>query len=51
MPLFGNGSLTLLPGVVSIPWLSVIALLVILGSWHGTAVATVLGVHIYAVGE
>jgi len=29
----GNGSLTLLPGVVSIPWLSVIALLVILASW------------------
>jgi len=29
----GNASLTIIPGVVSIPWLSVIALLVILGSW------------------
>src|SRR3979411_1215399 len=29
----GNGSLTLLPGLVSIPLLSVIALLVILSSW------------------
>src|ERR1700682_1184171 len=45
----GNGSLTLLPGVVSIPWLSVIALLVILGSWLVLR-RTVLGVHIYAVG-
>src|SRR6266704_3023621 len=45
----GNGSLTLLPGVVSIPWLSVIALLVILGS-RLVLRRTVLGVHIYAVG-
>src|SRR5450631_1087146 len=45
----GNGSLTLLPGVVSIPWLSVIALLVILVSWLVLR-RTVLGVHIYAVG-
>src|SRR5438445_10530819 len=45
----GNGSLTLIPGVISIPWLSVIALLVILGSWLVLR-RTVLGVHIYAVG-
>jgi len=45
----GNGSLTLLPGVASIPWLSVIALLVILVSWLVLR-RTVLGVHIYAVG-
>lgn len=45
----GNGSLTLIPGVVSIPWLSVIALLVILVSWLVLR-RTVLGVHIYAVG-
>lgn len=45
----GNGSLTLIPGVASIPWLSVIALLVILLSWVVLR-RTVLGVHIYAVG-
>ncbi|MDI3559350.1 ABC transporter permease subunit [Bradyrhizobium sp. Arg816] len=45
----GNGSLTLVPGVASIPWLSVIALLVILVSWLVLR-RTVLGVHIYAVG-
>lgn len=45
----GNGSLTLVPGVASIPWLSVIALLVILISWLVLR-RTVLGVHIYAVG-
>src|SRR6202790_662298 len=45
----GNGSLTLLPGVASIPWLSVIALLVILVSWLVLR-RTVLGVHIYAGG-
>ncbi len=45
----GNGSLTLIPGLASIPWLSVIALLVILGSWLVLR-RTVLGVHIYAVG-
>ncbi len=45
----GNGSLTVVPGVVSIPWLSVIALLVILVSWLVLR-RTVLGVHIYAVG-
>ncbi|WP_448042614.1 ABC transporter permease subunit [Bradyrhizobium liaoningense] len=45
----GNGSLTLIPGVASIPWLSVIALLVILVSWLVLR-RTVLGVHIYAVG-
>jgi ribose transport system permease protein len=45
----GNASLTLIPGVASIPWLSVIALLVILVSWLVLR-RTVLGVHIYAVG-
>jgi ribose transport system permease protein len=45
----GNGSLTLVPGVLSIPWLSVIALFVILISWLVLR-RTVLGVHIYAVG-
>lgn len=45
----GNGSLTLIPGVASFPWLSVIALLVILVSWLVLR-RTVLGVHIYAVG-
>ena len=45
----GNGSLTLIPGIVYIPWLSVIALLVILVSWLVLR-RTVLGVHIYAVG-
>jgi ribose transport system permease protein len=45
----GNGSLALIPGLVSIPWLSVVALLVILASWFVLR-RTVLGVHIYAVG-
>lgn len=45
----GNASLTLIPGIVSIPWLSVIALAVITGSWLILR-RTVLGVHIYAVG-
>ncbi|MBR0786366.1 ABC transporter permease subunit [Bradyrhizobium iriomotense] len=45
----GNGSLTLIPGVASIPWLSVIALFVIFVSWLVLR-RTVLGVHIYAVG-
>ncbi|KYH00375.1 ribose ABC transporter permease [Bradyrhizobium sp. DOA1] len=45
----GNGSLTLIPGIASVPWLSVIALLVILVSWLVLR-RTVLGVHIYAVG-
>jgi ribose transport system permease protein len=44
----GNGSLPL-PGGYSIPWLVVIAFLVILGSWLILR-RTVLGVHIYAVG-
>ena len=44
----GNGSLTI-PGVVSVPWLIVIAFLVIVGSWLILR-RTVLGVHIYAVG-
>ena len=45
----GNGSLTLIPGVLTIPWLWVIALLVIIVSWLLLR-RTVLGVHIYAVG-
>jgi ribose transport system permease protein len=45
----GNGSLTIVPGYVSIPWLVVIAFVVILGSWLILR-RTVLGVHIYAVG-
>jgi len=45
----GNGSLTIVPGVVSIPWLAVIAIVVILASWFILR-RTVLGVHIYAVG-
>jgi ribose transport system permease protein len=44
----GNGSLTI-PGVVAVPWLIVIAFLVIVGSWLILR-RTVLGVHIYAVG-
>ncbi|MBR0754948.1 ribose ABC transporter permease [Bradyrhizobium jicamae] len=45
----GNGSLTLIPGLLTIPWLWVIAVLVILVSWL-VLKRTVLGVHIYAVG-
>jgi ribose transport system permease protein len=43
----GNDNLTI--GPVSVPWLIVIAFLVILGSWLILR-RTVLGVHIYAVG-
>lgn len=43
----GNNSLTI--GPVAIPWLIIIAFLVILGSWLILR-RTVLGVHIYAVG-
>lgn len=43
----GNGSLPL--GFVSIPWLTVIALLVIVASWFVLR-RTVLGMRIYAVG-
>ncbi len=43
----GNGSLSL--GPLSVPWLVVIAFLVILASWLILR-RTVLGVHIYAVG-
>ncbi len=45
----GNGSLTIVPGVFSIPVLAVIALLVIIASWFILR-RTVLGTHIYAVG-
>jgi len=45
----GNQSLPIIPGVVSVPWLAVIALLVIVGSWFVLR-RTVLGLHIYAVG-
>jgi ribose transport system permease protein len=44
----GNGSLRI-AGFVAIPWLIVIAFLVIVGSWLILR-RTVLGVHIYAVG-
>jgi ribose transport system permease protein len=43
----GNGNLTL--GPVSVPWLIIIAFLVIVASWLILR-RTVLGVHIYAVG-
>jgi ribose transport system permease protein len=45
----GNGSLTIVPGYVTIPWLIVIAFLVIFVSWLILR-RTVLGVHIYATG-
>jgi ribose transport system permease protein len=45
----GNGSLTIVPGYISVPWLVIIAFLVILLSWLILR-RTVLGVHIYAVG-
>jgi ribose transport system permease protein len=44
----GNGSLPL-GGLVEVPWLIIIAFLVIVGSWLILR-RTVLGVHIYAVG-
>jgi ribose transport system permease protein len=44
----GNGSLPL-GGIVEVPWLIIIAFLVIVGSWLILR-RTVLGVHIYAVG-
>ncbi len=45
----GNGSVTLIPGVLSIPVLAVLAILVIILSWFVLR-RTVLGTHIYAVG-
>ena len=44
----GNDGITILPGI-AIPWLAVIAILVILASWF-VLKRTVLGVRIYAVG-
>jgi ribose transport system permease protein len=44
----GNGALHI-GGIVAVPWLIVIAFLVIVGSWLILR-RTVLGVHIYAVG-
>jgi ribose transport system permease protein len=44
----GNSSLTLAPGV-AIPWLAILAFLVIIISWYVLR-RTVLGVRIYAVG-
>ncbi len=44
----GNDGLTILPGI-AIPWLAIIAILVILLSWF-VLKRTVLGVRIYAVG-
>ncbi|MCB5410914.1 ABC transporter permease subunit [Pseudogemmobacter faecipullorum] len=45
----GNGAIPLIPGIFSLPWLAVIALLVILVSWF-VLKRTVLGTHIYSVG-
>lgn len=45
----GNGTLTIVPGLVSIPWLAIVALLVIVASWF-VLKRTVLGTHIYSVG-
>jgi ribose transport system permease protein len=45
----GNGSVPIIPGLVSIPVLAVIAILVIMVSWFILR-RTVLGTHIYAVG-
>lgn len=45
----GNSSLTIIPGVVSIPCLALIAFLVVVISWLIPR-RTVLGTHIYAVG-
>jgi ribose transport system permease protein len=45
----GNSSITIIPGVFSIPWLAIIALLVIVVSWF-VLKRTVLGTHIYSVG-
>ena len=45
----GNGALPILPGVFSLPWLAVIALLVIVISWF-VLKRTVFGTHIYSVG-
>jgi len=45
----GNSSITIIPGVFSIPWLAIIALLVIVISWF-VLKRTVLGTHIYSVG-
>ncbi len=44
----GNGALSI-AGVASVPWLIIIAFLVIVGAWLILR-RTVLGVHIYAVG-
>jgi ribose transport system permease protein len=45
----GNGSIPVIPGVLSIPWLAIIALMVIVVSWF-VLKRTVLGTHIYSVG-
>ena len=45
----GNGTLTVIPGVFSIPVLALIAIVVIIVSWFVLR-RTVLGTHIYAVG-
>lgn len=45
----GNGALPIIPGVFSLPWLAVIALLVIAGSWF-VLKRTVFGTHVYSVG-
>ncbi|MBO6902539.1 MAG: ribose ABC transporter permease [Rhizobiaceae bacterium] len=45
----GNSSLPIIPGVFSLPWLAIIALLIIVLSWF-ILKRTVLGTHIYSVG-
>lgn len=45
----GNDSITLIPGVLTLPWLAAIALAVVIASWFILR-RTVLGVRIYAVG-
>ncbi len=45
----GNGSLPIIPGIFSVPWLAIVALTVILVSWF-VLKRTVLGTHIYSVG-
>ena len=45
----GNSSIPVIPGVFSLPWLAVIALLVIVISWF-VLKRTVLGTHIYSIG-
>ncbi|MDQ2066145.1 ABC transporter permease [Xinfangfangia sp. CPCC 101601] len=45
----GNSSIPIIPEIFALPWLAVIAFLVILASWF-VLKRTVLGTHIYSVG-